>query len=166
MKKIILIFCSFFWICAKATNTNEAKIILIVDYSQTLKQMIAGGNYVWRSYIDEKMFPLPVDLIGTKDTCEAYIFHFKKDMLGSEAVKEMEKAGYRPATLPELLALGKSNPDLQRQSAIIALGQIWKSRDGKNIVPYLDNVTGRRVLYLYDFEGLWPAGQGFLGIKK
>ncbi|HET6452428.1 MAG TPA: hypothetical protein VFI08_14010, partial [Spirochaetia bacterium] len=31
-------------------------------------------------------------------------------------------AGYRPATLKELLAFGKANPDLQKDAPIIALG--------------------------------------------
>ena len=67
----------------------------------------------------------------------------------------MDKAGYRPANLPELLSLGASQPELQRQFPIVAPGSVWQYRYSDRYVPYLWNDGVKRYLHLHLFAYDW-----------
>ena len=87
-------------------------------------------------------------------------------MSSKEAEKEMEKAGFRPATLPELLALGRDYPDLQKQFLIAALGSVWRHPAGSSDTPLLEWDGGGRDLGLHWLEGDWRGGCRFAAVRK
>ncbi len=139
---------------------------LSVDYSRTLAEMINAGNYDWAdSAITAKDFPLPAELSGQK-TAVSKLFHFNRDISSDKAIAEMGKAGYRPATLSELLALGAKYPELQRQFPIIALSSVWHGAFGGRRVPYLGVGDYERGLGLDWFGRDWAARCRFLGVRK
>jgi hypothetical protein len=151
-----------------SVQSNSAEeISLAVDYSQTVEQMVAAGKYGWKNpNITEEHFPLPVELTGQKTVVSAKLFHFNRSISSDDAISEMDRAGYRPATLMELLVLGFILPGLQRQFPIVALGSIWLSADGHRYVPCLGVGDGKRGLDLDWFDSVWRACCRFLGVRK
>jgi len=105
------------------TVVTSGEIILSVDYSKTLDLAIADGKYDRvDSAISVKNFPV---VSGIKVAIFTSLFQFVDGDISSEdVIKEMDRRGFRPATLMELLALGETHPELQRQFPIIALGTI------------------------------------------
>ena len=101
---------------------------------QTIEEMIKVGHYdhieseVISIITSKQYFPVTKREIGEK---EIYLVHFdlSEPPLGhristEKVLRELDKKGFRPAELPELLALGVQYPDLQRKFDIIALGTI------------------------------------------
>ncbi len=123
-----------------------------VDYSQTLEEMIAAGHYDWKnSDINQDNFPVRGE--GKKEV-EVTLVHFNRLVESDEAIREMEAKGYRPATIEELLALGKEQPDLQRSFPIIALVYFGYVNDERR-VPCLRKFGSKRHLYLGWFVDRW-----------
>lgn len=152
---------------AEAQPQPAEEITLTVDYGRTVKQMIKAGKYNGvNSDITEKNFPLPTELIGQKTSVSGKLFHFGKDISSEDVIFEMDKSGYRPATLPELLALGEAHPDLQRQFPIIALGSVWRVAAGSRIVPALAVDGYGRKLHLFWFGPAWYVICRFFGVRK
>ena len=89
-------------------------------------------------------------------------------------IAEMDKRGYRPATIEELLALGESHPALQREFPIIALGSCWMIPHGAgSLVPGLWAIFGDRYLAVgwlesrLDYNSLrWDDNYRFLAVRK
>jgi hypothetical protein len=78
----------------------DGEIKLTIDYTKTIKQAIGDGNYDCKnSDITIKHFPVSPEMIGKKVEVSAKQFHFKRDISSDDAISEMDKAGYRPATL-------------------------------------------------------------------
>lgn len=134
-----------------------------VDYSRTLEAMIAAGNY---NYANESIIPRNFPLTGEGQVeLDLCLVHFNRDITSEEAIKELEKMGMRPATLPELLALGEKYPEEQRQHPIIALGNVWRLPDGSRRVPSLDRWRDERWLILGWFGRRWLACCRFLAVR-
>ena len=145
----------------------EGIITLTVDYNQTINQMVAAGNYDWKnSDITEDNFPLPTELLGKKMPVPAKLLHFNRDISSEDAISEMERTGYRSAILSELLALGKSQPDLQRKFPINALGSVWRVTNGDRFVPVLRVDGQRRELNLLWLGRNWRGDYHFLAVCK
>ena len=146
---------------------GEENITLTVDYSRTVEQMIAGGNYGWKnSDITEKNFPLPTKLLGKKITASTKLFHFERSISSEDAISEMNKAGFRPATLAELLALGEAHPELQKEFPIVALGSVWRDERGDRLVPVLYFDDDGRELGLNWLGFDWDDNYRFFGVRK
>lgn len=145
---------------------ESEKIFLTVDYSQTLAAMIAAGKYKWKNVnIIDKNFPLPAGLSGKKIAIVGKLFNFC-EISSKGAICEMNEAGYRPAILPEFLALGAKHPELQRQSPLACLGSSWHDPKGIRGVPCLDVIFDERGLGLNAFQGIWRKKYKFFGVLK
>lgn len=134
---------------------------LVVDYSQSVRQMKERGNYKWKSCnITEEHFPFPAELSGKKIHVPIRLLNFES-IDGKNAVKGIYEAGYDPGNLAELLALGQTFPDWQREFPIIALGSIWSHH-----VPCLSvDIFNRRVLQLLNFEDWFSFTSRFLAVR-
>ena len=131
------------------------------------KQAIADGKYDWKnSDITTKNFPVSPEMIGKKSDISAKLFYFNRDISSDDAISEMDKAGYRPATLMELLVLGFLFPELQRQFPIVALGSVWRNANVNRYVPCLSAGNSRRGLNLGWLDSNWDACCRFLGVRK
>ena len=145
--------------------TDEIK--LAIDYTKTIEQAIADGNYDWKnSDITTKNFPISPEMIGKKVEVSTKSFHFNRNISSDNAISEMDKDGYRPATLMELLVFGAIHPELQRQFPIVAVGSVWRDAGVGRCVPCLDARGGKRELNLHWLGSGWHARCHFLGVRK
>lgn len=138
---------------------------IIVDYGQTLSQMIKAGNYVWtNSDIKSENFPI---VETSKAEVETVLVHLNKKVSTEHVLKHLDSLGLRPATIAELLAFGAKYPDVQRQFSVVALGSVWVLPNGNRHVPYLCEGGHERGLGLgwYDCIG-WSGLCRFLAVSK
>jgi len=146
-------------------TTDEIK--LAIDYTKTIKQVIADGEYDYKnSNVTSENFPISPEMIGKKVEVSAKLFHFNHDISSNDAISKMDKDGYRPAALMELLTLGFLFPELQRQFPIVALGSVWCDTGDDHRVLYLEVYASKRKLDFTWFDGGWSARCRFLGVRK
>lgn len=153
-------------VLTKLQKIIEGKLerALFVLSSLSLSDRIALGKYDWvNDDITEKNFPTAVE----KDyEVEYKIFHFNRLISSESAIAEMEKEGYRPGNLAELLKLGEIQPGLQREFPIVALGSVWCDALGNRYVPVLDCDDRKRKLDLFWFVSDWNGVYRFLAVRK
>jgi hypothetical protein len=151
----------------EATSAFPDRLILSVDYRQTLEQMIAAGQFGWaNSAITAKHFAAQGD--GTAEF-EARLFLFDRGSSSEGAVEAMHGADpttpWIPAKIEHLLAFAALYPEEQRKYPIIALGSV-ASADGPRQVPYLYSDEARRHLHLSWWALDWPDDARFLAVRR
>lgn len=145
----------------------EEEIKLIIDYNKTIEQVIVEGKYIQiDDNIFSKDFPVSAEKIGKKIEVSAKLFWFNSIISSNDAISEMDKAGYRPATIMELLFFGILFPEPQRQFTIVALGSTGIFGVGHPYSPYLKDNRFERQLCLGFFAGSWVYNCRFLAIRK
>ena len=139
--------------------------VLSVDYALKLIDAITAAAFDWKNDdIVEKNFPNQAHETGEQNI-QVKLYHFGKDMSSEDVVSAMDKDGFRPATLRELLAYAVKNPDEQRKYSIVGLGSVWSRGDGRG-VPCL-SLSGRgRGLGLGWWGGGWRGYCQFLAVRK
>ena len=137
---------------------------LSVNYSRTVEKGVKAGKYDWKN---ENITPhnFPSDTKGEKEV-DIHILHFNKAISSYDAIQEMDKQGLRPANLQELLSLGETFPDLQKEFSLVALGSVWVSPDGCRDVPVLWGDGAWRGLGLRWFDDGWLGFYRFLAVRK
>ncbi|MFA7119738.1 MAG: hypothetical protein WC159_13295 [Sphaerochaetaceae bacterium] len=151
---------------SKSLVNVAEEIKLVIDYNQTIGQAITRGNYKWRNVdITVKNFPTSREVIGRKVEAFTKLFYFGYNISSEDVISKMDKDGYRPAMLMELLVLGFLFPGLQRRHSIVALGSIWQDAEGHPFAPCLDTYNSERGLELYASALNW-RGYCFLGVLK
>lgn len=90
------------------------------------------------------------------------LFHFGRDIKSEDAVKEIEKEGYSPATLLELLAYAKDG--WNNEDWVVALGSVAEVRLSRS-VPYLAGRDAGRSLRLGWWGGRWLRDYRFLAVR-
>lgn len=146
------------------TDKKNDEIILTVDYSRTLSEMISIGNYDKRELsIGKNKIFIPPGLLGQKRFINAKLFEFKKEMGSDEAIIEMSKDGFFPANLFELLSFRK---DYQRKNyyKLVALGFTYDS-PVKEHISVIDCKLGKCSLASEPFNKKWGKWDIFLGVK-
>lgn len=101
---------------------NVEKYVVKVDRTLSLKEAVEAGRYDMPLY-----WAMPRGFNWTVgDGADEMVFHlvdFGREIINpSEVLAELDNMGLRPATLPELLALGSAEPELQKKGPIVALG--------------------------------------------
>lgn len=137
---------------------------IIVDYSQTLEQMIAAGNYDWKNS-DITSDHFPIKGTGTVEL-EGQLVHFGRSMSSEAVIAELNKMGLRPGTVEEILAFGAKYPEKQRQFPIVGLGSAWRGPDGSRRVVCLGGRGRERDLDLRWFGNDWDGYCRFLAFRK
>lgn len=133
----------------------------IVNYSKTLKQMIAAGRY---EYVDDDMTAenFPIDGQGQEEV-EYKLVHFNRFVCTHEVLDELKRRGLRAAKLEELLAFGKKYPKIQLSFPIVGLGSV--SLDYRfPEVPSLSRVDDERDLSLEQYRQEWWDNYRFLAV--
>lgn len=158
----------------KAKSAVDGVVRVVVQYAtadrnRTLVEMISDCGFDWvNSDITEKNFPIRIkgSIQYGRQEVEMKLFHFNRNISSDNAIQEMDKEGYRPAELPELLAYAKVNPDVQRKYPIVGLGSVWQAWDGDRDVPCLWFDGIERCLGLYWFEYGWYENDRFLAVRE
>lgn len=136
---------------------------LEVDYSLTLEQMIAAGNYSWcHNEIKNDNFPFPSEKQGKRESIKVDLYVPAQVMSSKEIILAMEKIGGRPATLFELLAFGSAYPNKQHRFSIVALGSVVESLKFFPSVPFLSSGESWRGVNLVVATDTFPANFRFL----
>ncbi len=139
----------------------------IVDFGQSLEDMIIAGNYDWvNSDINARRFPV----VGKgKVEFEDTLFDFGRNVSSEEAASLIAAADltnpWAPGKIENLLAYGAKNPEEQRKYPIIALGSVGDVRDDR-CVPLLDRRGSRRSLDLGWWGNDWSSDCRFLAVRK
>ena len=146
-------------------NDSTPHYPVTVNYDLTLEQMIAAGHYdETESDITVEHFPVTGE--GKVDV-DIQLVPFNCVIGSDEAIRELDHMDLRPATLPELLAFGAAYPEVQREFTILALGSVWRYRNGYWFVPFLCGYSdGERHLDLDSFEGGWDEDYLFAAVRK
>ncbi len=138
-------------------------IPLLVDYTMSLTKMISAGKYDRKnSNVNNKNFPRTK---SGKFTVEVELLQIYRQTYSESVLVEMLKLGFRPATLEELLSFGVTNPEVQREFPVVALGSSCVL-DGVRHVPYLSGDNLERDLDLDWFASCWGRGYQFLVVRK
>ncbi len=146
------------------SSVIQATYSVVVDYTKSLSQMVKAGKYeLVNSNIIADHFPIKGE--GQQEV-EVTLFHFGRTMSSEEVISELKKAGYRPARIEELLALGAERPELQKQFSVVALGSVWRSPVGGRSVPCLDWCAAGRNLRLRWLGFGWGGGWRFAAVRK
>ncbi len=151
---------------AKDKPRVDGKFKVTVDYSQAVKQMVEAGHYDWKNpNINHTNFPIPPSKRGKKEVTIGLV-SFNRNMELNEILQELDRMGFRPAELPELLAFGTAYPEKQREFPIVALGSVWRYWFGHRRVAYLCSRSGRRILRLRYFVDRWNSDYRFAAVRK
>lgn len=137
---------------------------VLVDYSKSLAEMVSAGKYDWVN-LDITNSHFPIQGSGQQEK-EVVLFHFNKVVSSEEAIVEMEKQGFCPAKIEDLLALGANQPELQKQFSIAALGSSWRRSGGALSVPLLGWCVVGRSLGLGWFVRDWDGRWRFAAVRK
>jgi hypothetical protein len=136
---------------------------LIVDYNVSLSDMVKAGHYDRvADGIVESNFPR---IKFEVEKIDVAFDHFDRSISSDSAVAEMDKVGYRPATIEGLLVFGAKNPEVQRQFPVVALGSSCVV-GGCRYVAYLDGYGSGRGLYLRSWRHDWDGRSRFLAVGK
>lgn len=136
---------------------------VLVDYSQSLKQMIDAGCFdkVHRD-ITPRNFRL--EAVGCREV-ELTLVQFVRPKGPVELVTLMRTRGYRPATIEELLALASVQPSLQRSIPIAAL-RSGCVLNGRRYVPCLGGSQSTRELNLVVIYRKWSIYYRFAFVRR
>lgn len=127
-----------------------------------LAELITRGKYdLVNSDITVARFPV-TEIPELKDE---KLFNFGRNISTKDAKAKIDKEGYRPATMAELLVYGAKNPEAQRKNPIVALGSVAQI-DGRDCVGVLDGVGSGRILCLNFVDGDGRGGCRFLAVRK
>lgn len=152
-------------IICNVSQTAKNTFRVLVNYSHTVEEMVRVGKYD-RSNSNINSENFPTDRDGAAEV-EVELVHLNRVISdGDEAVRELDRMGYRPAELHELLALGEQRPEVQREFPIAALGSVWRFWSGDRVVAYLCRVGSERELGLRWFDGSWGAVWRFAAVRK
>lgn len=152
---------SLWEVVAKRFAKKVAEVAQAVK--SVLKGLIDAGKYDYvNPNITEAKFPVPADFVLGSDP---KVFHFNCDISSEKAIEEMDKVGYRPAMIWDLLDYGAENPEEQRKFPIVGLGSVGEV-GGRRSVPCLGLGVSGRFLNLSWFDRGWRARCRFLGVRK
>ncbi len=137
-------------------------ISLISCDQDSIKMLVEAGNY---DYENPNITDSNFSVESWEGERVVELIHFDEVLSSGKAEKKLDKMGYRPATITELLAFGVKYPEEQRKFPIIALGSVI-SIDGSARVASLDGDGSKRGLDL-DWRGSgWGEVCRFLAIRK
>jgi len=147
----------------------QAGYLITVQYrgGKTISSLLRAGEYDWtnENLNDQNFSQTPMEREETEEL-EIELVHFDREMETDDILSGLEKRGLRPATPTELLTLGATHKDLQREFPIVALGQSWQDPDGDRGVVYLCRSGSDRDACLVWFEGGWDRDCRFAGVRK
>lgn len=148
----------------KAKEIVANVIQVLVDYGRSVEDAVMAGKYNWTNEnITSKNFP--TEQSGKTETIIKLV-HFNKVMSTDAVLRAFDEQNLRPATLPELLAIGEQYPELQREFPIVELGSVWVGPGGYRDVACLSRGGAERGLDRDWCGGGWIGGCRFAAVSK
>ena len=166
MKKILVSVAVLFFVIYAALELASQKdsYPISVDYERSVEDGVKAGLY---DYTNPNITSInfKTKRKGKADLVVELV-RFNTRISTDYALRELDRMGYRPVELRELLAFGEKYPEVQRKFPIIALGSAWWRRDGVRRVPCLYGSGSRRDLYLHWVEYGWGLFYRFAAVRK
>ena len=137
---------------------------VVVDYNLTLDQMVEEGKYDWKTpSLHEETF---TNCNGDGQVnVELQLVHMNKPVQLKEVMAHLNELNLRPATLPELLAMGAQYPEVQRKFTVAALGSVWDMMNIERVAHMFED-EGRRIITLRWNGFEWLEHYRFLAVRK
>ena len=155
---ILVIFCAMVCIqisgCASFPKQSDGSVTLEVDYTIGLKKAIEAGkfSYVGPQITDIRFPYQPAGYAGRR-MARLKFMRFVGARSLNEITGKIEKIGYRPANIAELLALFAKYPDGQiQQYPIVALGSAWHEFSGEEVVPIVNMKSEEKMMGVLAFS--------------
>ena len=142
-----------------AYDMPHSKSALESEFSKDGVSELFYGNYEWKN--DRSC----AEIDQTPGERIMLVKHFNRAIESEDAIAEMDKLGYRPATHLEAYAFAKVNPELQRQFWIVALGSSAMYGGSRGVAVLVSDSDGR-VLDGRWFGDGWGSGPRFLFVRK
>ena len=139
-----------------------------VDYEKSVEDAVRDGRYDWACPdITSSNFPTPTRRKRKKVEVVMELLDFNRVTSTDEVLCELDKAGYRPLELRELLAFGEKRPEFQREFPIVALGSTWMCpySGNRRLVPYLGGLGSERRLNLFWVGCGWSQFCRFAAVR-
>lgn len=142
---------------------RQENFTVTIDRGQSLNESIDSGRY---DEVNEaiRLVNFPWKRKGCRKV-ELMLVQFDRHLAPGEIKKMMSGRGYRPAFIEELLALGREQPDLQREIPIVALGSGRIIR-GRRHAVFLGGSAATRVLGLVVIYRRWSIYYRFAFVRK
>jgi len=146
--------------------------LLAIDYDKSLDDMVEAGLRLYEYVhpdITEKNFPVSKGDAEVK----VILLCLNRSASSREVLRELSRKSLRPDTMAEQVAFGAKHPSqLNKYFPIVALGSVWTSPDGDQLVGSLqdydsgDDYGDMRELSLASFGSDWPVNSRFLAVRK
>lgn len=138
---------------------------ITVDYRLSLAEMVVAGHY---HFVNPQITPENFLISGSGQvSVDVVLTYFTKEITDSSvALLEMEKQGFRPATIAELLTFKIKYPAQQKAYPIHALGSFWISQWERRAHACLSRDGSERYLEICWFGSALGAGCRFLAVRK
>ncbi|MCX6742698.1 MAG: hypothetical protein NT116_00490 [Candidatus Parcubacteria bacterium] len=152
----------------KATEKTFRFYKVTWNYNETLAEMIEGGKY---DYPNEQIFNnrnFPIHGAG-KHEAELVLIHLDRTATTQEILDHLNSLGLESAKIEHLLAFGKTYPEIQLKSDIVALGSPLYNNGFGPYYPYLEGRrNNERILYVICgwLYSKWPKDYYFLAVPK
>jgi len=146
-----------------ANDQTETIVNVAVDYSRSLREMIADGRY---DEVHKDITPRNFRLSATGfRQVKLTLVQFKHPVAPLEAVVLLKEEGYRPATIEEILALGSQHPELQKHIPIVGLGSA-RVVGNRRWVPCLGGSETERTLTRAVMYRRWSTCYQFAFVRE
>jgi hypothetical protein len=124
-----------------------------------LSSLIKQAKFDWvNNSITDILFKTPKEI-----STDFKLYHFNRYISSEDAIKEMEKDGYKAVNAWELIKYAIEG--WNRNDLVIGLGSVAEV-DGARYVPYLDRGGSERSLYLDYWDDDWDSYCRFLGVRN
>ena len=149
----------------------EKILKVVVDFRQSLTEMIKSGNYDW---IDDDINDENFTLQGVgQHEVDLVLVHLQRNATIKEVREHLNAQGLTPARIEHLLAFGAKYPEIQKEFRIVAINSVWIHEFGQSLhfvyhnYPHLSFSGGKRYLIClsYDRDNNFD-GSSFLAIRK
>lgn len=127
-----------------------------------LAELITRGKYDW---VNPSITPARFPVTEIPELKDEKLFNFDRNISTEDAKAKMDKEGYRPATMAELLVYGAKNPEAQRKNPIVALGSVAQVGSFDYVGVLVVNGSERKLGLDY-VGGDWDVGCRFLAVRK
>jgi hypothetical protein len=151
-------------VVSSAAAAPRESFPIAVNYDLALPDAIDAGSYQGvNAALTGQNFPSSKH---GQANLEVVLVRYDRRMTSEEVLAELDRAGLRPADLPEFLAFGATYPDIQRRFSVVGLGSVWKDRKGYRNVPCLYTASEGRYVDLHWWDDGWYSYSRFAAIRK
>lgn len=140
---------------------------ILVDYARSIADGKRAGGYDWANDdISDEHFPRQDGEPNATAPVKFDYLHLDCDASTEDVEREIEKRGFRSATIRELLAWGERHSEEQRKYPVVALGSSWLHPVRCRHVACLVGYGGVRGLDLSWTDDDWFRHCRFLVVRK